>query len=281
MPDPASLDTPWFHFPEPSQIQWTSTDQDVFREEFVISASDALEALEGAALQIGAGPGSAAALGEAKRILHTLKGDCGVIGLPVLSDTCHRAETALGEIESDHEATAEFLLQFRDWFAKALAVLSWEEEPAPPAESAPQPGSPQARPAPGELRTLIVEDDFTSRLLLQEILRVLGPVHIAVNGAEAVEAVERAIDAREHYHAVFLDIMMPEMDGHQALRGFRSLEEAEGIPPSRGAKVVMITALGDIKNVMEAFHGLCDAYLVKPIVRAQILEELRKLELIV
>jgi two-component system chemotaxis response regulator CheY len=36
------------------------------------------------------------------------------------------------------------------------------------------------------MKTLIVEDDFTSRLLLQEILKRFGEIHIAVNGKEAV-----------------------------------------------------------------------------------------------
>ena len=38
------------------------------------------------------------------------------------------------------------------------------------------------------MRTLIVEDDFTSRLLLQSLLAQYGECHIAVNGREAVEA---------------------------------------------------------------------------------------------
>ena len=43
------------------------------------------------------------------------------------------------------------------------------------------------------MKTLIVEDDFTSRLLLQEILKSFGPLHIAVNGQEAVDAVKIAL----------------------------------------------------------------------------------------
>jgi two-component system chemotaxis response regulator CheY len=44
------------------------------------------------------------------------------------------------------------------------------------------------------MKTLIVEDDFTSRLLLQEILKPYGPSHVAVNGREAVEAVRLALE---------------------------------------------------------------------------------------
>jgi uncharacterized protein YktA (UPF0223 family) len=52
------------------------------------------------------------------------------------------------------------------------------------------------------MKTLIVEDDFTSRLLLQEFLKSYGPFHIAVNGKEAVEA--NVIKAREQQCDYFL-----------------------------------------------------------------------------
>ena len=41
------------------------------------------------------------------------------------------------------------------------------------------------------MKTLIVDDDFVCRLLLQELLKKYGPCHIAVNGKETVEAVRR------------------------------------------------------------------------------------------
>ena len=130
------------------------------------------------------------------------------------------------------------------------------------------------------MKTLIVEDDFTSRLLLQELLKSYGPSHIAVNGEEAVEAVNTALESGEHYDLICLDIMMPKMDGHVALRIFRDQEEARGIRSSEGAKIVMTTALSDIQSVMEAYRNLCDGYLPKPIEKAKLLEELRNLKLI-
>jgi len=129
------------------------------------------------------------------------------------------------------------------------------------------------------MKTLIVEDDFTSRLLLQELLKGYGPSHVAVNGKEAVEATRLALEAGEPYDLICLDIMMPEMDGQQALRNIRAQEEARGIISSNGAKIVMTTALGDIKNVRAAYFGLCHGYLTKPIQKANLLEELRKLGL--
>ena len=127
------------------------------------------------------------------------------------------------------------------------------------------------------MKTLIVEDDFTSRLLLQEILKAHGPTHTAVNGKEAVEAVDVAMKAGEPYDLICMDIMMPEMDGQTSLRQIRDLEAAQGIFSTDGAKVVMVTALGDIHSVARSFNGLCDAYVVKPISRGKLLQSLRQI----
>ncbi len=130
------------------------------------------------------------------------------------------------------------------------------------------------------MKTLIVEDDFTSRLLMQEILKPYGPSHVAVNGKEAVEAFSTALESGEPYNLVCMDIMMPEMDGQQALRRIRALEESNGIFSTDGVKIIMTTALGDMKNVNSAFSGLADGYLVKPIDKAKLIDIVKKFMLI-
>ncbi len=130
------------------------------------------------------------------------------------------------------------------------------------------------------MKTLIVDDDFTNRLLLQEILKKYGPVHIAVNGKEAVEAISKAMETDEYYDLVCLDIMMPEMDGQEALRKIRGLETTKGIISTDGVKIIMTTALGDVKNPVNSFESLCDGYIVKPIDKAKLIKELHKLSLI-
>lgn len=130
------------------------------------------------------------------------------------------------------------------------------------------------------MKTLIVEDDFTSRLLMQELLKGYGLPHVAINGREAVDAVRVALESGQPYDLICLDIMMPGMDGHQALKEIRALEDAKGIFSSEGAKILMTTALTDMKNKIDAFSGLCDGYLTKPIHKDRLLGELRKLNLI-
>lgn len=129
------------------------------------------------------------------------------------------------------------------------------------------------------MKTLIVEDDFTCRLLVQEILKGYGPVHVASNGTEAVAAFGRALDGGTPYDLVCMDIMMPGKDGQETLAEMREIERKRGIQFEEGSKIVMLTALGDMRNVMGAFGNLCNAYLRKPISKDSLLEEIGKLGL--
>ena len=130
------------------------------------------------------------------------------------------------------------------------------------------------------MKTLIVEDEFTSRALLREIVKRYGVPQIAMNGKEAVEAVRAAIQAGEPFDLICLDIVMPEMDGQEALKQIRQLEESWEVPPAERAKVIMTTALADRNTVVQAINAQCDYFLVKPIDGRVLLEELRRLELI-
>lgn len=129
------------------------------------------------------------------------------------------------------------------------------------------------------MRTLIVEDDFTSRTLLQEILKGFGTSEIAVNGQEAIDAVRVAIEAKNPYDLICMDIMMPEMNGQEALVEIRRIEEENGMQVGRGAKVLMTTALGDKDNIMTAFKEQCDGYLIKPVHKQKLIELLDQLNL--
>jgi two-component system chemotaxis response regulator CheY len=131
------------------------------------------------------------------------------------------------------------------------------------------------------MRILIAEDDLTSRLLLKKMLEPFGTCDVAVNGKEATQAFRMALDNGEGYKLVCMDIMMPEMDGQAALKAIRQQEEDSGCLPSRAAKIIMTTALGDIENVSSAFRELCDGYLVKPIARTKLIALLKDLEVIV
>jgi len=121
------------------------------------------------------------------------------------------------------------------------------------------------------MRFLIVEDDFASRRVMQKFLAPYGETDIAVNGSEALTAFAEALPQDQPYTLVCLDIMMPEMDGHEVLKKIRAMESAAGIQPSREVKIIMTTALDSPRDVVEAYYrGGCNGYLVKPINRPKL-----------
>jgi two-component system chemotaxis response regulator CheY len=77
-----------------------------------------------------------------------------------------------------------------------------------------------------------------------------------------------------------MDIMMPEMDGREAVRQVRALEEAHGVLSSSGVKIIMTTTVDDLKEIIRCFKELCDAYLMKPIDLAQLLVHMRSWQLV-
>jgi len=130
------------------------------------------------------------------------------------------------------------------------------------------------------MKTLVVEDDFTSRLLLQTILKAYGECHVAADGTEALAAFLEAERTEQPYQLICLDIMMPDLDGKEVLRSIRAIEEASGRAPMTWSHIVMTTALGDSRTVVDSFDNMCSAYLVKPIEKAKLLDCLRQLRLI-
>jgi two-component system chemotaxis response regulator CheY len=128
---------------------------------------------------------------------------------------------------------------------------------------------------------LIAEDHLLSRRILKEFLSPGFNCDIAVNGQEAIDSFVLAHESKQPYTAIFLDIMMPEVDGFQALKSIRELERKMEIPHNLAVKVIMTSALDDPHSVMKSF-GECeaDAYIVKPISRHKLANELRKLKLL-
>lgn len=130
------------------------------------------------------------------------------------------------------------------------------------------------------MRFLIAEDDLAAQKLIQRYLSEYGASDLASNGREAVNAYIEALHQKRPYDMICLDIMMPGMNGHQVLEAIRRVECEHGIHGLDVVKVIMTTALGDSKNVIGAFREGCEAYIVKPVKKEKLYEEMEKLGLI-
>ena len=130
------------------------------------------------------------------------------------------------------------------------------------------------------MKILMAEDDFVTRKFMVGFLSKYGECDVTVDGMEAVDAFMMALEDGEPYDLVCLDIMMPVLDGYQALMGIRNLEKDRGIPEDKRSKVIMTTALNDEKNVKMAFELGCTIYSGKPIDKERFEQAMKKLGLI-
>ncbi len=130
------------------------------------------------------------------------------------------------------------------------------------------------------MKVLIAEDDFASRKFMLRFFEKYGECDVTVDGKEAVEAYKMAIECGEPYDLICLDIMMPEMDGHQALKTIRKIEEENGVAEDDRIKIVMTTALSETRHVTKAFENGCTAYAGKPINQDKLEAMLKKFKLI-
>jgi two-component system chemotaxis response regulator CheY len=130
------------------------------------------------------------------------------------------------------------------------------------------------------MKILVVEDDHKNRKLLQYQLSPFGECDTAENGEEAVLAFRRGLDNHQPYDLICMDIRMPRVDGKEALRQIRQIENDAGCLDKEKVKVIMTTALDDAEAVVASYEGGATAYLVKPITKEKIVEELLRLDLV-
>ncbi|HAL03360.1 MAG TPA: response regulator [Lachnospiraceae bacterium] len=130
------------------------------------------------------------------------------------------------------------------------------------------------------MKILIAEDDYASRNSIRNFLKQFGDCDITIDGMEASDAYLMALEDGNPYDLVCLDVMMPVMDGYQALESIRNIEKSHGISGKDATKIIMSTALNEEKNVQKAYELGCTTYLAKPIDLELLKKALLKLELI-
>lgn len=114
---------------------------------------------------------------------------------------------------------------------------------------------------------LIVDDEPRNRELLKAMLTPDGFLfRIAASGAEALASI-----AEQHPDLVLLDIMMPDMDGHEVVVAIKGDAATSHIP------IIMVTALDDRKARLATLDAGAEDFLTKPIDRAELRVRVRNL----
>ena len=116
------------------------------------------------------------------------------------------------------------------------------------------------------MRTLIADDESSARKILARFMEPLGDVDTVEDGKACLQAYAESLDQGRAFELILLDIMMPGMDGQATLKAIRAMERERNLAYGDEVKVLMVTCLGDIKNVCEAFFkGQATGYVEKPV----------------
>jgi DNA-binding response OmpR family regulator len=116
------------------------------------------------------------------------------------------------------------------------------------AQGGPTPGAAQAK------RKILIVDDSETVLLAERVLLSRSyEVIVARNGEEGVE---KAIAERPDL--ILMDVVMPRMNGFDAVCRLRSHPTTQRIP------IIMVTTRGELGNVESGYQSGCNDYVTKP-----------------
>lgn len=121
-------------------------------------------------------------------------------------------------------------------------------------------------------RLLLVEDNELNREIASEILREASfEVETANDGTDAVSIMESAKPGQ--YAAILMDVQMPKMDGYEATRRIRALDD----PLVAAVPIIALTANVFEEDKEKAFAAGMDEYMCKPISPAVLLSTLQQI----
>lgn len=126
-----------------------------------------------------------------------------------------------------------------------------------------------------ELKALVVGADSAIRLLLKQFLEPYGKVHMATSGRAAINVFRLSMVHKEPFDLVCLDVAISDMNGYEVLMGMRQLEDDQ-----IRTKIIMTVSFADLRTIEESAKELCDAYIVKPVTREALTEQLRSIKLL-
>ncbi|QRK10270.1 response regulator [Archangium violaceum] len=114
-------------------------------------------------------------------------------------------------------------------------------------------------------KILLVDDSSTVLLLHRMMLSHCG--YELLTARDGQEALDKA--STEHPDLIFLDVLMPRMDGFQACRALRSRSETKDVP------IILVTTRGEPHYVRQGFESGCTDYITKPFDGEELLAKVR------
>jgi CheY-like chemotaxis protein len=121
-------------------------------------------------------------------------------------------------------------------------------------------------------RILLVEDVEINREIVLALLEPTGlQIDCAINGAEAVRIFSAS---PTQYDLIFMDLQMPEMDGYEAARRIRALENAQSMARPNGVPIIAMTANVFREDIQKCLDAGMNDHVGKPLDLHKVLEKL-------
>ena len=117
-------------------------------------------------------------------------------------------------------------------------------------------------------KKILVVDDSTTSLMWQQMILRPEPYDVitAKDGEEGV-----AVATRENPDLILMDVVMPKMDGMQAVQAIRATPALKGVP------IIMVTTRSEARNVELGYESGCSDYIVKPVNTAELMSKISAL----
>jgi len=171
--------------------------------------------------------------------------------------TAHGREEARQRVE--HMKADGFLLKP----VNASTLADTLAELVAPGTSASSVSTPERMPRFAGLTVLLVEDNEINQQIAIELLQAAGVcVEVAANGRIALDRLMTG--GPQRYGLVFMDVQMPEMDGHEATRRIRADARFARLP------IIAMTAHALVEERERCFAAGMNAHLAKPINPAEL-----------
>ncbi len=109
------------------------------------------------------------------------------------------------------------------------------------------------------LKILYVDDNESFRMLAKRLFEEYGAkLDLVESGAKALE-----LFVDDEFDLIFIDNLMPEMDGFATVKEMRRIEAETA--RNKQAVIIMVSANDESEHIEESFDIGCDGYLIKPI----------------
>jgi CheY-like chemotaxis protein len=117
-----------------------------------------------------------------------------------------------------------------------------------------------------DTKKILLVDDSNTILMMEKMILKKGP-YVMVTASNGEEAVAKA--EAEKPDLILMDVVMPKMDGFEAVRRIRASAATAAIP------IIMVTTRGEEGNVEAGYSAGCTDYVTKPIDGTELLSKLR------